>query len=445
MTSILLKNGTVIDFDPLRLEKVDLRLSHGKIVARGKSLSRKPHETAFYLDGKLVIPGWVCAHTHLYSTLSRGMPPPEVPPKDFLEILKKIWWQLDWAHDEETVYYSALVGAIEAALCGTTLLIDHHSSPSFIKGSLKVIQGAIKEVGLRGILCYEVTDRGGTIERDAGLEENVSFISAHRKSSHFRGLFGAHASFTLKNDSLRACTHLANELHSGLHIHVAEDQFDVLHARAEYSQSVIDRIETFGGLNSKTLLAHGTHLSAPEIARVKEAQAWVVHNPRSNMNNGVGYAAPARLGDRVTLGTDGISSNMFEEAKYAFFKWRDSTYRGNLPKQANDDRPTARKLDVLSMLANGHHLASEVFGTSFGKLRVGAEADLTVLNYPSPTPITKDNFASHLIFGIDASHVESVIVAGRFIVKNRRFPSLDLPAIYRRASQLAKRLWDRAF
>jgi putative selenium metabolism protein SsnA len=445
MNSILLKNATLIELDPVSLEKGDLRLSQGKIVARARNLRKKPSETALDLDGKYVLPGWVCAHTHLYSALSRGMPPPELPPKNFYEILKKIWWRLDWAHNEESIYYSALVGAIEAARCGTTLLIDHHASPSVIKGSLRIIRSALEKVGLRGVLCYEVTDRGGLAERDRGMDENVDFISAHRTHPHFRGLFGAHASFTLKNDSLRACARLANELHSGLHIHVAEDRFDVQQARAEYSQSIIERIEAFEGLNARTLLAHGTHLTAPEIERINQARAWLVHNPRSNMNNAVGYAKPSRFGERVALGTDGISSNMLDEAKFAFFKWRDSASYGNpLPEAPVEDR-TPHKLDVLLLLAGGHRLASEIYEMNFGSLRPGAEADLTILNYPSPTPMTKENLAGHLLFGIESSHVESVIVAGRFVVKNRRFPHLDLPSIYQKSCNLAYRLWDRAF
>jgi putative selenium metabolism protein SsnA len=445
MNSILLKNATLIELDPICLEKADLRLNQGKIVARAKRLMKKPSETVVDLEEKYVLPGWVCAHTHLYSTLSRGMPSPDHPPRDFHDILKKIWWRLDWAHDEESIYYSALVGAIEAALCGTTLLIDHHASPSCIKGSLRIIRRALQKVGLRGVLCYEVSDRGGMVERDRGMEENVEFISAHRTHPHFRGLFGAHASFTLKNDSLRACARLANELRSGLHIHVAEDRFDVQQARAEYSQAIIERIEAFEGLSPKTLLAHGTHLSPTEIERVNQTRAWLVHNPRSNMNNSVGYAKPSRFGERVALGTDGISSNMFEEAKFAFFKWRDSASYSNPTQEAHEEGPSSHKLDVLSLLAGGHRLASEIYGMNFGSLRVGSEADLTILNYPSPTPMTKENLGGHLIFGFDASHVESVIVAGRFVVKNRHFPHLDLPSIYQKSSALTHRLWDRAF
>jgi putative selenium metabolism protein SsnA len=447
MPSTLLKNATLIDIDPPRVEKADLRLVGSQIAQRGKHLRKKDGERVIDLNGKTILPGWVCAHTHLYSALSRGMPAPDPPPRNFVETLKKIWWRIDWAHNEESIYYSALVGAIEAARSGTTLLIDHHASPCVIKGSLKIIKQAVEEVGLRAVLCYEVTDRGGTAERDAGVEENAGFISAHRNHPRFRGLFGAHASFTLGNESLRACCRLAISLGSGLHIHVAEDQFDVQDARKKYAQSVIERIETFGGLNDKAVLAHGTHLVESDIRRIQEAQSWIIHNPRSNMNNAVGYAAPARFGKRVGLGTDGIGSNMFEEAQFAFFKWRDahSSRKGSSQTRTPAPPPVKQEFNVVSLLAHNHQLASAVFGSTFGKLQAGSEADMIILDYPAPTPLTNENVTGHLLFGMGSSHVESVVVAGRFILKNRSFPHLNLPRIYHKASQLATRLWYRAF
>lgn len=445
MSSILLKNATLVDLNPPRLEKGDLRLVAGKIAERGKGLRRKQGETVVDLEGKHLLPGMVCAHTHLYSALACGMPLPRRSPKSFLEILQKIWWRLDWAHDEETIYYSALVGAMDAALSGTTLLIDHHASPCVIKGSLKIIQSALEAVGLRGVLCYEVTDRGGMRERDAGLEENVDFISAHKEHPRFRGLFGAHASFTLGNESLRACTRLANELKTGLHIHMAEDLLDVRDAKLKYSRTPLERLEDCGGLHARTLLAHGTHLSSSDIRRAGRARAWIVHNPRSNMNNAVGYAAPARMGDRVALGTDGISANVLDELKFAFFRWRDSMSGTSSRTQTDGPRSHTRQLNVLSLLTNSHALANEVFGAQFGTLKTGAEADLVVMDYSPATPLTPQNLASHLLFGMNPSDVDSVLVAGRFVLRNRRFPRLDIRAVHQKAAHLAQKLWDRAF
>ncbi len=154
---------------PPSIDSTDIRIQNGRIAEGGENLQANPREDVLDLHGKVVMPGFVCAHTHLYSTLSRGMPPPKNPPNNFLQILQNIWWKLDRALDDESIYYSALVGAIEAVRCGTTTLIDHHSSPRAIKGSLDIIREALSKVGMRGILCYEVTDRGGGKERDNAL------------------------------------------------------------------------------------------------------------------------------------------------------------------------------------------------------------------------------------------------------------------------------------
>src|SRR5882762_1779964 len=241
--SYLLKSATVVTLNPPAVAHADLRIAGETIIDRSAALEAREDEEVINLDGKLVMPGMVCAHTHLYSSLSRGMPPPPITPTNFKEILELVWWRLDRALDEETIYWSAIAGAMEAARAGTTCLFDHHSSPSHITGSLQIVREAIEKVGLRAVLCYEVADRGGTQERERGLDENLAFLRWTRGSpapasqptpTLFRGMVGAHASFTLSNESLEYCAELMQVFDAGLHIHVAEDRWDVVDARSRY-------------------------------------------------------------------------------------------------------------------------------------------------------------------------------------------------------------------
>src|SRR6267142_2310344 len=172
---MLLRNAILATLDPPAVASADLRVSGDRIAERAPALPPQPDEEVLDLEGALVMPGLVNAHTHLYSALARGMPGPAVHPRNFREILERVWWRLDRALDQETVALSGLLGATEAALSGTTFLIDHHSSPSFIRGSLGTLKRSIESVGLRSVLCYEVTDRNGSEGRDQGVEENVSF------------------------------------------------------------------------------------------------------------------------------------------------------------------------------------------------------------------------------------------------------------------------------
>jgi cytosine/adenosine deaminase-related metal-dependent hydrolase len=151
---MLLRNGTLLNLSPCRADRIDLRIDDGIIVASARHLRPRKGEEMIDLAGKYIMPGMVNAHTHLYSALVRGMAGPNLTPKNFLEILGKIWWKLDEALDDEAIYYSALVGSIEALKYGTTMLIDHHSSPNLDRGSLDIIKKAMAVAGLRGILCY---------------------------------------------------------------------------------------------------------------------------------------------------------------------------------------------------------------------------------------------------------------------------------------------------
>ena len=259
--------------------------------------------------------GLICAHHHLYSTLARGMPATAKTPINFLEILQQVWWRLDAALDNEMIYWSAMLGACEALMNGTTCIIDHHESPNCIEGSLSTIARACKAVGVRVNACYGVTDRW---DNDGNLHSKVSPISkmthaAQRGlaecdrylSEGGRGMVGAHAAFTCSDETLNAASELAAKHKTGVHIHVAEGQDDS-HAGA--------RLENLSQDN--WLLIHAVHLD-------RKLHGRIVHNPRSNMNNSVGYAKPSTLSNNVLLGTDGIGADMFEEARLAYVRLRE--------------------------------------------------------------------------------------------------------------------------
>lgn len=256
--------------------------------------------------------GMVCAHHHLYSALARGMPAPPRTPQGFLDILELVWWRLDVALDPETIEWSAKLGALEALERGTTCIIDHHESPNAIDGSLSVIADACAEVGVRVNVAYGITDRhpggfdvsrGMTDGARAGLAECERFIKGGGK-----GMVGVHAAFTCSDESLEAAAGLAADLGVGVHIHVAEGHAD---------RGAATRLADL--TTDDWLLIHGVQLPDDHGLR-----GTIVHNPRSNMNNAVGYAAPARFANPVGLGTDGIGADMVDEFRVAYVRLRES-------------------------------------------------------------------------------------------------------------------------
>jgi putative selenium metabolism protein SsnA len=395
-------------------------------------------------SGCLVIPGNTCAHTHAYSALARGMPYRLEPPRDFVEILRRVWWRLDRALDAAAIRASARVAAMEALLAGTTTLFDHHASPGAIDGSLDIVAEAFGELGVRSVLAYETSDRDGPGHARAGVAENRRFLGRVEKTSPslVRGLVGAHASFTLSDATLEACIDLARSTDCGLHIHVAEDAADELDAEAAYGTRVLGRLERCGGLVPAPVLAHGVHLDHAEAALFRASGATLVHNPRSNMNNAVGRAPLGLLGERVALGTDGIGADMFEESRVGHLRLAEDRHRHD--GDGDGDGPGPGPDWPLARLAQGARLAGDAFAEpSLGRIVAGAPADLVVLDYPAPTPVTAETLPGHSIFGLSARSVRDVIVGGRVVVRDRRLTAVDQDALVADARDEARRLWRR--
>ena len=427
---MLLKGGTVVCLHPPALARADLRVEGDTIVARAARLAPKPGEAVEDCRGRLILPGLVCAHTHMYSALARGMPGPAAAPRSFPDMLGRVWWKLDQALTDEAVYYSAMVGAVEAVRAGTTTILDHHASPNAIPGSLDIVREALGVVGVRGVLCYEVTDRGGLRRRDAGLAENDRFLSATRNDPQFRGLAGAHASFTLRDSSLAAVADLARYHRAGVHMHVAEALDDEARTIRSHGCGILDRLERHGLLNDRAVLAHGVHLTERDLARVEASGAWLVHNPRSNMNNAVGHAPVEKFGERAALGTDGWPADMIAELRFAHFR-------------ARERLGLRRPYQAGALLQGGQALASAIFGVPIGPLAPGSAADLVVCDYVSPTPLSAANLPAHLMGGLQPSMMTGVMAAGRWVCRNGAPVNIDVDAVFCRARQLAATLWRR--
>ena len=347
--------------------------------------------------------GLICGHHHLYSTLARGMPATVRTPTRFLEILQQVWWRLDAALDNEMIYWSAKLGATEALMNGTTCIIDHHESPNCIEGSLSTIARACNEVGVRVNACYGVTDRWAD---DGELHSKVSPIS---KMTHAakrglaecdrylsdggRGMVGAHAAFTCSDETLNAASDLATKHKTGVHIHVAEG-LDDSHAGA--------RLENLS--KDDWLLIHAVHLD-------RKLSGYIVHNPRSNMNNAVGYARPSTLQNTILLGTDGIGADMLEEARLAYVRLREFDV-------------TETPNTVWSWIENGYELFPE------------AKQDKVTFNY--------DHVDSpwHMAFtpGVAVSDVE---IDGEKVLTTGLPTRVDINEVRAKAAEQAVRLHER--
>ncbi len=353
-------------------------------------------------DGEIA-PGAVCAHTHLYSGLARyGMPAPAEPPRTFLQILERVWWRLDRALDAESLAAAAQDYVARALLAGTTTVIDHHESPWMIEGSLGILAEVCQRLGMRAMLCY------GASERNSGREEALRGLAECRRvaaSKLIRPLVGLHASFTVSDDTIQAAGDLARKLGTVLHVHLAEDMADVEDAHARGFKGPLERLLSLGALIPGSILAHGVHLDAEQVRFANSQGCWLVHNPRSNEGNRVGYAKTLSAGSRVALGTDGWDAVMGDE-------------------QAALERLAAQNGDpgTAGRLAAGQGLTAERFGARPQALAPGALGDLVVRQ---------------------GRRVRHVVVGGRLVVADGALIHGSAAAIAETAQTQANHLWGR--
>ncbi|MBI3963135.1 MAG: putative aminohydrolase SsnA, partial [Deinococcus sp.] len=368
---LLIKNGVVITLDS-QLGVIDpgaVLTRNGLVAQVGPSQQlAAAHQQAQVTDarGRIVLPGMINVHDHLYSAFARGMSLVGRPPRNFPEILKKLWWRLDKVLTLEDVYTSALVGLMECIKAGTTTIIDHHASPHAAQGSLAEVARAFRETGLRGVLCYEVSDRDGPEIAREGISENAQFLASCRGNPMLAGLFGLHASFTVSDRTLEAAREASGG--AGFHIHLAEDLADIRLSVDKYRRRPVRRLLDLGILGPKTITAHGVHLSPAELDMIGESGTVITHQPQSNMNNAVGYAQVRRMlqaGVLVGMGTDGMTQSLFDEARVAPLLMR---------HEAKD--PRVGWAEVPRLLLNNREIAGKYFPTPLGRLAPGAAGDV---------------------------------------------------------------------
>lgn len=410
-------------------------------VGKAQTLKEKYPECS-RLDGKgrLLMPGLTNAHMHFYSTFARGIALGG-QPQNFGEILEMLWWKLDRSLNAESIYYSALVPAIAGVKKGITSVIDHHASPNAIAGSLDWVEEALLKVGVRGVLCYEVSDRDGKEIAEKGLMENERYIlkckAAKKKDpAHpMAAMFGLHASFTLEDDTLKQAAIRAHALQTGHHIHLAEDPQDAKLTQEKYNWGLVERLSEFGILGKQTIAAHAIHLTEEEKATLAQSDTMVVHNPQSNMNNAVGRTDIFDYLQRQVLlgiGTDGMNPDIRPDVRTALW----------LQKHDLHDNTVGWAETETMTLNNNPAIMERVTGQKLGTVAPGYLADLILVDYYPPTPLTAENFWGHFLFGICEAPVDTTIIHGKRVMENKTLLTVDEAQIAQEAQIHAKQVWE---
>ena len=440
---MILKNGRVITQDKDRpyIEDGAVVIEGNKIIAVDTTeniLAKYKEEDIIDVDGKVIMPGFINTHHHIYSAFARGMASSGKPNENFLEILENLWWKIDKKLSLEDLKYSAYTTYIDCIKKGVTTVFDHNASPFAVTGSLDSITDAAKDLGLRTCLCYEVSDRDGEKIAQEGIDENINFIKKYNtdEQNMIKGMFGLHASFTLSDETLRKCDEELKGLNAGYHVHVAEGIDDLEQCLEKYGKRVVERLRDMNILGDKTIAVHCIHVTDDELNILRDTNTMVVHNPESNMGNAVGCQPFLELhqkGITIGLGTDGYTSDMTESMKVANI----------IHKHVKQNPSVAWEEVPVSMFENNRKIAQKYFSGDLGILRAGALADVIVVDYDPLTPMNENNINSHILFGFTGKDVVTTIIDGKVIMQDRKLVGINEKEIFKTSREVAKKLWDR--
>ena len=436
---ILIKNAMIITMDAQRrvLKNSDLLIDGTKIVAIDSQI-KESADLVVDGTGRMVLPGFICGHTHLYGIMLRGAPLDIKPTTDFLQILDRIWWKVDSAFVNEDAYASALASCYEFIRGGTTCFADTYSGPSSIEGVLDAISKGVIQAGMRGILAFEATERNSKEEGERGLKENIRFLNKLQKTPNdlLWGMYSLHASFTLSDELIQKTREQADRLPAPLTIHTSEGLIDVYHNIERYDKRTVERLFTLGVLGPDVVLAHCVHVNQDELKLIKASGAKIAHNPMSNMNNAVGVSPLKEmyeLGIPVCLGNDGFIFDAIENIRSAYL----------IHKVHHLDTRVTTPQQVIEMATiNG----AQAYGLEdkLGSLEPGKLADLVVI-HPSPriTPILSEGVYGYIVYGCTANEVEHVFVNGRQVVENHQVVSVESEVVKKALEGVVPILWEK--
>lgn len=441
---ILIYNALIVTMNSEKrvIDRGYIAIRDGVIIDVGVGDGVNKYSSEVVINGKksVVIPGLQCAHTHFYGLLLTGSPWFEKiePPTDFQQNLQRIWWALDVLLSYDEAYVSALMGSILFAHSGVTNFFDNISSPNTIDGVLDYIERGVSEIGIRGFISFEATQRRSDEEGFRGLLENERFIKKNNsdESKLVKGAFYVHASFTVKNELLVRAKELSDKYNALLAIHVEEGLVDVYHNIEHYGVRPVERLYKLGFLGPRTHLVHLVHTTNEELELVKKTCSHVAHNPMSNMLNAVGVAKipeMLKMNINVGLGNDGYIFDHFENMRATYL----------LHKVWRRDPRVLTPIQVFEMATIN---VAKMFHQDMilGSIEPGKKADLVIIRPKSPnTPINSKTIYAHLINTFSSRDVDTVIVNGKFVLREGKLVNIDEEKSIEYVHRVVEKLWDK--
>jgi 5-methylthioadenosine/S-adenosylhomocysteine deaminase len=453
--AMLISGGLVVTFDPGALQ--GRIIPDGAVAVEGSTIAavgtrtelaaRYPKPSSVIdASGKVVMPGFIVTHTHMPYVLGHNMPVDFSQLRSFWDMLQKMGWE--WLEDITTVegiYAATRYAAMKMLLSGTTTVCEMVEGPNALPGALSASARAIDEVGIRAQVGFEVTERipGVPIRErlDPGMaekafEENLAFMASRpaKGTARIQARLGVHTAFTNSFATLRKARRIADQHGCGIQIHVAEIPRAFLVEK--YGKSAPMVLEEQGVLGPDVVAAHCIDLTDEDLEILRRNQVNVAHTPMTNSLGGNGVARVPDMmsaGMNVSLGHDCFFT--LDASEYLRF-----AYLVHKAHRANPGLiPPFQALDM--MLGNAARAMG--LGDRIGSLAEGKCADLLIVNPDSPVPITPASVLSWYTMTFQGRNVETVLVDGKVVVKDRRMVTVDEAEVRRACVEEARKLWQR--
>ncbi len=452
---IEIEKANIVCCDPQKRKYSEghLIIEDGRIQSLGSGPVPQSVQRAKRIDGrgKIVIPGFINAHTHSYANITRGLNP---------GFPLEVWMVYSGAASQglspRDIYLSALLGCMEMVRTGTTTCLDHIHINLGMEAMEQAAQ-AFSKIGIRAFLAPMASDKSYadslplSVEEKKGVEGSTLSRAPAKaavleilekglrtwsdRQSLVRSMVGYSGPHRCSDEFIKACHELAQRYDVGVHTHLLETRIQAITGQEFYGEDMITHLDKLGVLNRRASFAHGVWLSRDQGERLAEGGCSVIHNPQSNLFLGSGIAPIPMLreeGVNIALGTDGSNcggtQSMFQSLRLA-----GALHNGN---EADYKKwPTAEDVIGWATLGGAKALLAE---DEIGSLEKGKKADLLILGSSSPCLTPLYNPVVQIATGDPALSVEIVIVDGEVVLKDGRLTLLDEQAILEEVKDRAK-------
>lgn len=410
--SILIKNLVI-----LTMEKEEI-IDSGYIVIKDNLISELgtgnypsgDYEQIIEGSGKVALPGFINAHTHAAMTLLRGY----ADDMPLMEWLNNRIWPLEAKLKGEDIYWGSKLAIAEMIKSGTTCFADMYFS-------MHRVAQAVEETGIRAVLARGMVGVGPEAEKAVEQSRRLFHEFNGAANNRIKIMLGPHAPYTCPPEYLKKVIDLADELGTGIHIHLSETAGEVNDITQQYGKSPVALLEDVGLFDHPVIAAHCVHLSDEDISILKNHNVGIAHNPESNMKLASGIAPVAKMLDLrmpIALGTDGASSNnnldMLQEMRTAA-----------LLQKVNTMKPTVLPAFQALQMATVNGAKALGLENEIGKLLPGFKADLILVDINSPNMIPNYNIIANLVYSAQAADVDTVIIDGKIVMENRKIKSFS--------------------